>query len=258
MAGHNKWSKVKHIKARVDARRGKLFSRFSQEISVAARDGGGDPDLNPRLRTAIETAKAQSLPKENIERAIRKGTGELGGEAIQDVTYEGYGPGGVALLVEVSTDNTNRSASKVRAIFTKNGGSTATPGSVSYQFDRKGEIRIPAEGRTEDELVLVGLQAGAENLQREDEQFVFLTDPAELNAVATALAEVGVPPDSAQLISVPQNPTIIEDLSSARQALRLYDLLDEYEDTMNVFTNFEVSDDVLAQLADQDSSSPTT
>jgi YebC/PmpR family DNA-binding regulatory protein len=250
MAGHNKWSKVKHIKARVDAKKGKVFGRFSQEITIAARDGGGDPDLNPRLRTAIDSAKAQSMPKENIERAIKKGTGELGGEAIQDVTYEGYGPGGIALIVEVATDNTNRSASKVREIFTKNGGSTATPGSVSYQFDRKGEIRIPGEPHTEDEVLLVVLEAGVDDIVSDNDEMVVYTSPADLNAAATALRQAGIEPISQQLVSVPQNPSVIEDVSAAKQALRLYELLDDYEDTLNVFTNFEVSDEVLAQLDD--------
>lgn len=248
MAGHNKWSKVKHIKARVDAKKGKAFSRFSQEISIAARDGGGDPDLNPRLRTAIEGAKSQSMPKENIERAIKKGTGELGGEAIQEVTYEGYGPGGIGLIVEVATDNTNRSASKVREIFSKNGGRTATPGSVSYQFDRKGEIRVSAENRSEDEVMEVLLEAGADDIHSDDHEYVIYSGASDLNTVATALRRAGMTPLSQQLISVPQNPNIIEDVTSAKQALRLYNLLDDYVDTMNVYTNFEVSDAVLAQL----------
>jgi YebC/PmpR family DNA-binding regulatory protein len=249
MAGHNKWSKVKHIKARVDARRGRIFSRFSQEISIAARDGGGDPDLNPRLRTAIEGAKSHSLPKENIERAIKKGTGELGGEAIQEVTYEGYGPGGIALIVEITTDNTNRSASKVREIFTKNGGSTATPGSVTYQFDRKGEIRIPADGRTEEEVMEIVLEEGAENIQSNPEEYIISSGAADLSSVANALRHAGMNPSSEQLVSVPQNPSMIDEVKAAKQALRLYEVLDDYEDTMNVFTNFEISDEVLSQLA---------
>jgi YebC/PmpR family DNA-binding regulatory protein len=250
MAGHNKWSKVKHIKARVDARKGKVFGRFAQEISIAARDGGGDPNLNPRLRTAIDGAKSQSMPKENIERAIKKGTGELGGDAIQEVTYEGYGPGGIALIVEVSTDNTNRSASKVREIFSKNGGSSATPGSVTYQFDRKGEIRIAAAGRTEDDVMEATLEAGADDIQSDPDEHVIYCEAANLSAVANALRETGIEPTSQHLVSVPQNPSVIDDLKAAKQARRLYELLDDYEDTMNVFTNFEVSDAVLAQLED--------
>ena len=200
MAGHNKWSKVKHIKARVDARNDKVFSRFSHEISIATHDGGGDPDLNPRLRSAIEGAKTQSMPK----------------------------------------DNTNRSAAKVREIFTRNGGSIATPGSVSYQFDRKGEVRISAEGNSE--------EAGADDIQSDSEQHVIYSEVSRLNAVAAALGEAGITPVSRQLVSVPQNPSIIEDVTAAKQALRLYELLDDYQDTMEVFTNFEISDQVLATL----------
>lgn len=249
MAGHNKWSKVKHIKARVDARKGKMFSRFSQEISIAARDGGGDPDLNPRLRTAIEGAKGQSMPKENIERAIKKGTGELGGEAIEEITYEGYGPGGIALIVEVMTDNTNRSAAKVREIFTKNGGRTATPGSVSYQFDRKGEIRLSAE-YSEEEVMEAAMNAGAEDFHSDEEEYVILTVASDLSAVANRLRESGLTPTQQGLVSVPQNPNVITDKTAARQALRLYELLDDYEDTMNVFANFEIADEALNELQD--------
>jgi YebC/PmpR family DNA-binding regulatory protein len=248
MAGHNKWSKVKHIKARVDARKGKVFSRFSQEISIAARDGGSDPDLNPRLRTAIEGAKSQSMPKDNIERAIKKGAGELGGEAIQEITYEGYGPGGIAIMVEVATDNTNRSAAKVREIFTKNGGSIATPGSVSYQFDRKGEVRISAKGNSEETVLETVMEAGADDLQSDPEEHVVYCAASRLNEVATALDKAGMTPVFRQLVSVPQNPSIIEDVTAAKQALRLYELLDDYQDTMDVFTNFEISDQVLATL----------
>lgn len=249
MAGHNKWSKVKHIKARVDARKGKMFSRFSQEISIAARDGGGDPDLNPRLRTAIEGAKGQSMPKENIERAIKKGTGELGGEAIQEITYEGYGPGGIALIVEVTTDNTNRSAAKVREIFTKSGGSIATPGSVSYQFDRKGEVHLPPE-HAEDDVMEAAMEAGAEDIYSDDEEHVVRTAASDLSAVANGLREAGLSPTQQRLVSVPQNPNLITDKTAARQAMRLYELLDDYEDTMNVFANFEIADETLNELQD--------
>ncbi|NNC88180.1 MAG: YebC/PmpR family DNA-binding transcriptional regulator [Akkermansiaceae bacterium] len=248
MAGHNKWSKVKHIKAREDAKKGKIFSKFAHEIAIAARDGGGDPDLNPRLRTAIDSAKGQSMPKDNIERAIKKGTGELGGEAIQEVTYEGYGPGGVALLVEVATDNTNRSASEIRSIFTKNNGSIATPGSVAYQFERKGEIRLDASSVSEEDLLEAALEAGAEDMQSDGGQHVIRTAAADLNAVAVALRESGHPPVSQELVSIAPIPTMVEDATIARQAIRLFELLDDYEDTMNVFTNFEIAEAALAGI----------
>ncbi|MCB0874456.1 MAG: YebC/PmpR family DNA-binding transcriptional regulator, partial [Thermoleophilia bacterium] len=167
MAGHNKWSKVKHIKARVDAVKGRVFSKCAHEIALAARAGGGDPAANARLRTAIDNAKAVSMPKDNIERAIRKGTGELGGDAIQEVSYEGYGPAGVAFIIEMATDNLNRSAADLRSIFTKNNGSVATPGAVSYQFDRRGEIRVPGDAIDADAMMEAAIDAGAEDVTSE-------------------------------------------------------------------------------------------
>ncbi|MFM2243081.1 MAG: hypothetical protein RLZ97_1936 [Verrucomicrobiota bacterium] len=248
MAGHNKWSKVKHIKARVDAIRGKVFSKCAHEIAIAARDGGGDPGMNARLRAAIDNAKSVSMPKDNIERAIKKGTGELGGEMIQEVTYEGYGPGGAAFIVEAATDNLNRTAADVRSVFSKAGGSVATPGSVAYQFDRKGEIRIAAEGRGEDEVMEVAILAGADDVMLDENEWVVLTPPVELFAVSAALREAGMEPVSQKLVSRPQNTTVIEDSAQARQLMKLYDQLDDLGDTLNVFTNFEFADEVLAAL----------
>jgi YebC/PmpR family DNA-binding regulatory protein len=248
MAGHNKWSKVKHIKARVDAIKGRVFSKCAHEIALAARAGGGDPTLNARLRTAIDNAKAVSTPRENIERAIKKGTGELGGDAIQEVTYEGYGPAGIAFIIEMATDNLNRSAADMRSIFTKNGGSIATLGSVSYQFDRKGEIRLPAADVPEDTLLEAAIEAGADDVQSDPDEHLVLTAPTELGTIANVLRAAGFQPTSEKLISLPQNPSLVTDPAIARQILKLYDLLDDYPDTINVFTNFEVADDLLAQL----------
>lgn len=249
MAGHNKWSKVKHIKARVDAIKGKVFSKCAHEIALAARAGGGDPSLNARLRTAIDNAKAVSMPRENIERAIKKGTGELGGDAIQEITYEGYGLAGIAFLVEMATDNLNRAAQDVRTIFSKNGGSVASPGSVSYQFDRKGEIRINASAIHEDRIMEAAIEAGADDVQSDaDEHFIF-TAPNELGTVANTLRAAGLTPISEKHISVAQNPTVISEINVARQILKLYEQLDDYADTLNVFTNFEVTDEALEQLA---------
>ena len=248
MAGHNKWSKIKHVKAKEDAKKGKIFSKCAHEISLAAKNGG-DPDLNPRLRTAIESAKAVSMPKDNIDRAIKKGTGELGGNVIQEITYEGYGPGGTALLVEVASDNTNRSASEIRTIFGKNGGNIATPGSVAYQFERKGEVRLLEEGLDEESATDIALEAGAEDVQEGDEnEWIFITEPTELNNVATALREMKKKISSQSLISVAQNTSLITDLETAKAALKLYELLDDYDDTMNVFTNFDIAEDILEQL----------
>lgn len=248
MAGHNKWSKVKHIKARVDAIKGRVFSKCAHEIALAARAGGGDPSANSRLRSAIDNAKAVSMPKDNIDRAIKKGTGELGGDAIQEVAYEGYGPAGIAFIVEMATDNLNRSAADIRSIFTKNSGSVATQGSVSYQFERKGEIRIPATAIDEERLMEVAIEAGADDVQSDDDEHLIHTAPNELGTVANALRAAGLTPTSEKLVSISQNPSVVTDPVIARQILKLHDQLDDYADTLNVFTNFEVSDEVLAQL----------
>lgn len=248
MAGHNKWSKVKHIKARVDVIRGKVFSKCAHEIAIAARDGGGDPGMNARLRTAIDSAKAVSMPKDKIERAIKKGTGELGGEAIQEVTYEGYGPDGIAFIIETATDNLNRTAADMREIFTKNGGSVATQGSVAYQFDRKGEIRLEADAVKKELLMDAAILAGADDVIFEEDEHFVLTPPAELNAVGTGLREAGFEPKSEKLVSIAQTPSVIDDEAKARQIMQLFERLDEYQDTLNVFTNFEITDEVLEQL----------
>ena len=248
MAGHNKWSKVKHIKARVDAIKGRVFSKCAHEIALAARAGGGDPAANARLRTAIDNAKAVSMPKDNIDRAIKKGTGELGGEAIQEVAYEGYGPAGIAFIVEMATDNLNRSAADIRSIFTKNNGSVATQGSVSYQFDRKGEIRIPASAIEEDQLMEAAIEAGADDVQSDEDEHIVHTAPNELGTVANALRASGLPLASEKLVSISQNPSVVTDPAIARQILKLHDQLDDYQDTVNVFTNFEVADEILDQL----------
>ncbi|MES2995426.1 MAG: YebC/PmpR family DNA-binding transcriptional regulator [Verrucomicrobiota bacterium] len=248
MAGHNKWSKVKHIKARVDAIKGRVFSKCAHEIALAARAGGGDPAANARLRTAIENAKAVSTPKENIERAIKKGTGELGGAAIQEVVYEGYGPAGTAFIIEIATDNLNRSAADMRTIFTKNHGNVATPGSVTYQFDRRGEIRLPLTTITEEQLMETAILAGADDVQRDDDEHIVLTAPSDLGNVTAALRTAGLTVSSEKFISIAQNPAVVSDPEVARQVLKLHDQLDDYPDTVNVFTNFEVADEILETI----------
>lgn len=250
MSGHNKWSKIKHVKAKEDAKKGKVFARYAHEITLAAKSGGGDPDMNPRLRAAIEGAKSVSTPKENIERAIKKGTGELGGAAIQEVTYEGYGPNGIAFLVEVATDNTNRSNSEIRTIFTKNGGSIATPGSVAYQFDRKGEVRLLSDKLDEESAMELAMEAGAEDVfpGDVDHEWVFVTAATELGNASSALRDAGHTVTSMKLISVAQNVTLIEDLDTARKATRLFELLDDYDDALNVFSNFDVAEHLIDEL----------
>lgn len=249
MAGHNKWSKVKHIKARVDAIKGRVFSKCAHEIALAARAGGGDPGANARLRTAIDNAKAVSMPKDNIDRAIKKGTGELGGEAIQEVAYEGYGPSGIAFIIEMATDNLNRSAADIRSIFYKNHGSIAVQGSVSYQFDRKGEIRVNATDLPEDKIMDAAIEAGADDVHSDPEEHIIYTAANELGTVANALRATGLNLVSEKLVSIPQTSSVVSDLDTARQVLKLHDQLDDYPDTVNVFTNFEVADEILDQLA---------
>lgn len=250
MSGHNKWSKIKFTKAAADAKKGKVFARFSHEITLAAKNGGGDVDTNPRLRAAIEGAKAASMPKENIDRAVKKGTGELQGEVIQEVTYEGYGPAGTALLVEVATDNTNRSSSEIRTIFTRNGGNMGTPGSVAYQFDRKGEVRLIDESLDEDAAMELAMETGADEFETGDNdgEWVFTCAPTDLGTVAAALSEAGKNVTGIKLISVAQNKVSIDDAETAEKVMRLFELLDDYDDTLSVFANFDIADDVLEQL----------
>ena len=248
MAGHNKWSKVKHIKARVDAIKGRVFSKCSHEITLAARLGGGDPGANASLRTAIDNAKSVSMPKDNIDRAIKKGTGELGGDAIQEVAYEGYGPAGIAFIVEMITDNLNRSAADMRSIFSKNNGSIATQGSVAFQFDRKGEIRISADAIDPERMVEAAIEAGADDVESDENEHVILTSPTELGTVANALRDAGLSFLSEKHVSIPQVPSVVSDPEIARQVLKLYEQLDDYPDTVNLFTNFEVADEILDQL----------
>ncbi len=250
MAGHNKWSKIKFTKAIADAKKGKVFARFSHEITLAAKSGGGDPDTNPRLRVAIEGAKASSMPKDNIERAIKKGTGDLQGNTIQEITYEGYGPEGTAFIVEMATDNTNRSSSDLRTIFGKNGGNLGTPGSVSYQFDRKGELRFIAPQLDEDAIMELAMDSGAEEFLTGDQdgEWILLCGPTDMPEVSQALHAAGYNLTGMKLISVAQNPTMISDVNIARKVIKLYELLDDYDDTLNVFSNFEIAEDILDQI----------
>ena len=247
MAGHNKWSKVKHIKGALDAKRSQLFSKFSKEITIAAR-GGGDPDLNPRLRSAVTAARKQSMPSENIDRAIKKGTGELAGEAIEEIVYEGYGPGGIAFLIEVATDNKNRSAADIRSIFNKNGGNMGSAGSVAYLFERKGEIRVPMATLGEDAMLEAALEAGADDVSDDGEDHVILTAVEALFEVAAALAKNGIESSSQKLVYVPRTTTSISDPAAAAALVKLSGALDDYDDTQNIYSNFDLTDEVMAAL----------
>jgi len=249
MAGHSKWSKVKRFKGAIDAKRGRIFSKLSKEISLAAKAGGGDPNANPRLRSAIQAARAQSMPNDNIDRAIKRGTGE-GDEAAQidEILYEGYGPAGVALIVEAATDNKNRTAAQVRSIFTKNNGNLASAGSVSYMFHKKGQITVPRDSIGEDRLFELALEAGAEELTTEEDRYVITTSHDQLDAVAEALKRANVTTDGQKFTFIPDTTVQVADETVARQVLRLCDALEEDDDVQNVYSNLDIPDEVLARL----------
>jgi YebC/PmpR family DNA-binding regulatory protein len=249
MSGHSKWSKVKHFKGALDQKRGALFSKLAKEITIAAKTGGGDPAANARLRSAILSARAQSMPNDNIERAVKRGTGE-GQEAthFDEIVYEGYGPGGVAVIVEAATDNKNRTAADIRRIFTKNDGSLATAGSVSYMFHKKGRITVPRHAINEDRLFELALEAGAEELTTEDEQYVITTAHDQLYAVAEALKHAGVTTDGQKFTFIPDTTVPVADEAVALQVLRLCDSLEDDDDVQNVYSNLDISEEVLARL----------
>lgn len=239
MSGHSKWATIKHAKGASDAKRGQLFTKFIKEISIAARMGGGDPSSNPRLRTAMLKARAANMPKDNIERAIKKGTGELGGSVFEEKIYEGYGPGGVAVLVEVLTDNNNRAAANVRNIFSKSGGNLGATGSVSYMFNRKGVIEYDAEAVNEDELMEAGLEAGAEDIAAEDGVITVTTDPADFEKVLEFLQGKGYESVSAEISMVPDTYSSL-DADTTRKVLKLIDRLEEDDDVQNVYSNIDI------------------
>ena len=236
MSGHSKWATIKHAKGAADAKRGQLFTKFINEISIAARMGGGDPASNPRLRTAILKARAANMPKDNIERAIKKGTGELGGASYEEKLYEGYGPGGVAILVEVLTDNNNRAAANVRNIFSKSGGNLGATGSVAYMFNRKGVIEYDAEVVSEDEVMDVALEAGADDIVTEDGIITVTTDPANFESVLEVLQGKGYESVSAEVAMVPDMYSAVDN-ETATKLQKLIDRLEEDDDVQNVYTN---------------------
>jgi YebC/PmpR family DNA-binding regulatory protein len=250
MAGHNKWSKIKRTKGVLDARRGKIFSKLAKEITVAAKIGGGDAGMNPRLRSAILAAKAQNMPNDNIDRAIKKGTGEMEGEQYEELVYEGYAPGGVAVIIEVATDNRNRTAADLRRIFTKNAGNLASSGSVSYMFHRKGQITVPVENASEEKLIETVLEVGAEDVASDGEHHMITTPPDQLFAVGETLKEAGIEPDSQKLTYIPDNSIAISDATIASQIVRLCDALEDCDDVQSVHANFDLSEDVMAQISE--------
>ena len=248
MSGHSKWATTKHKKAVVDAKRSKLFARLIKTIEVAARTGGGDPDGNPTLFDAILKAKRNSVPAENIDRAVKRGSGtDADAAAYESITYEGYGPNGVALLVECLTDNRNRAASEVRTAMTRNGGSMADPGSVSYLFARKGVVLLPKNDLGEDDVLLAVIDAGAEEVNDLDETYEVVSEPADLVAVRTALQQAGIDYDSAEATFLP-SVSVELDAEGARKVFRLIEALEDSDDVQNVYANFDVSDEVLAEV----------
>jgi YebC/PmpR family DNA-binding regulatory protein len=248
MAGHSKWKQIKHYKAAADAKRGALFTKLIREITVAAKHGGGDPASNARLRVAVEAARAKSMPKENIERAIKKGTGELAGESYSEVSYEGYAPGGVAVIVEAVTDNPNRTVAEVRHKFSRGGGNLGAANSVSWMFERKGQILLDGKGVDEDAALELALEAGAEDVTSEDGQYVVTTEPGAFHAVRTALEGRGLKIVEAELAMVPKNTVHVEG-KDAEAVLKLIESLEELDDVQKVWANFDIDVGDMAEQA---------
>ncbi len=247
MSGHNKWAKIKHKKAGTDAQRGKLFSRLIKEITIAARQGGGDPAGNPRLRLAVQTAKDNNMPADNIKRAIQRGTGELPGVQYEELTYESYGPGGVALMIELVTDNKNRSVAELRHLLDRNNGKLAEAGSVAWMFQKKGSIEVPKSAIGEDELLNIILEAGADDMSSEEDYYDVTTSFEAFEAVKKAIEDKGLKVSNASVQMQPQNTVHVEG-KEAEQVLRLMEALEEHDDVQNVYANFDIDDSVLAQL----------
>ena len=241
MSGHSKWSTIKHKKAANDAKRGKLFTRLNKEITIAAKLGGGDPDSNPRLRTAVAQARGANMPTDNIKRAIQKGTGELPGVEYEEINYEGYAPGGVAVFVECLTDNRNRTTPEMRHVFSKHGGSLAEPNSVAWMFDRIGRFLVPANGHSEESLMDVVVEAGAEDIQQLDDAFQVLSPPDAFHAVQQALEGAGIATSEAALSREPQN-TVQLSAEAATDCIKLLEKLEDHDDVQNVYANLDVED----------------
>lgn len=247
MSGHNKWAKIKHKKAGTDAQRGKLFSRLIKEITIAARSAGGDVGGNPRLRLAVQTAKDNNMPADNIKRAIQRGTGELPGVQYEEITYEGYGPGGVALMIELVTDNKNRTVAELRHLLDRNNGKLAEAGSVAWMFQKKGSIEVPKSAIGEDDLLNIILEAGADDMRTEDDYYDITTSFENFEGVKKAIEDKGLKINNASVQLLPQNTVRVEG-KEAEQVLRLMEALEEHDDVQNVYANFDIDDSVLAQL----------
>jgi YebC/PmpR family DNA-binding regulatory protein len=248
MSGHSRWSQIKRKKGKADVQRGKLFSKILREITVAAKNGGGDPKANMRLKAAIESAKEANMPQDNIKRAVQKGTGELPGEAYEEITYEGYAPGGVAVLVQVVTDNRNRTGPEIRHTFEKQGGNMGSAGSVAWMFERIGIIQVDAEKIAEDDLMAKALDAGATDMRRAEKAFEITTTPAEMDLVREALTKAGVPVLEAQVMFLPKSTVRVESKDAA-SVLRLIEALEELDDVQSVYANYDIPDEILEAIA---------
>ena len=248
MSGHSKWASIKHKKAALDAKRGKLFTRFIREIQVAAREGGGDPELNPRLRSAIASAKGQSMPQDNIKRAILRGTGQLEGETFEEITFEGYGPAGVAVIVEVVTDNRNRTVSELRFHFSKSGGNLGENGCVAWMFDKKSLVVVPKEATTEEQLLEIVLSAGGDDMTDDGETWSVISSPDAHHAVLEELEKAGITPLTAEVTQIPQNTVKVAGKQAAA-VLRMMEAIEEHDDVQNVYANFDIDDSELERLS---------
>ncbi len=250
MSGHSKWSTIKRKKGKADAERGKIFTRLIKEITIAAREGGGDPEANPRLRTAVAAAKAANMPADNIKRGILKGTGELPGVSYESVVYEGYGPGGVAVYLEAMTDNKNRTVAEVRHLLSKYGGNLGENGCVGWMFDLKGVITIDSDKTDEDTITELAIEAGAEDIKTESDYFEIITDAGEIDNVRQAIEDNGIEMASAEVTMLPKNYVKLEGEGEASSMLKLYELLEENDDVQKVYANFDIPDELMEQLAD--------
>jgi YebC/PmpR family DNA-binding regulatory protein len=246
MSGHSKWHSIKHAKGAADAARGKLFARLARQIEVAAREGGGDMEGNPTLRSMVQKARDASMPKDNIERAIKRGTGELEGVTYESIVYEGYATNGVAVYVEALTDNRNRTGSEVKNVFNRNGGSLAEPGAVAWQFERKGVIILDKAAAEEDDLMLAALDAGAEDIADQGDTWQVTTAATDLNAVRSAITEAGIEVKESELTMLPSSTVELDEASKAKSVLRVIDALEDHDDVQNVYANFDIPDDIMA------------
>ncbi|MBF0217568.1 MAG: YebC/PmpR family DNA-binding transcriptional regulator [Candidatus Omnitrophica bacterium] len=248
MSGHSKWATIKHKKGAADAKRGKLFTKLIREITVAAREGGGNQDANPRLRLAVQKAKEANMPSDNVDRAIKKGTGELAGVSYENVSFEGYGISGVAIIVEGLTDNKNRTTSDVRSIFTKRGGNMAGQGSVAFQFEKKGLFTVKNEGLKEEELMSLALDAGAEDMTLESDVFEITCPPQDFDKVRVFLTKAKVKIESGELTMIPKNTVKVNDIETAKKMLQLVEELEDNDDVQNVYANFDIPDEILKKI----------